>query len=146
VLPIHEYGHGAGNCAVTGGAVYRGNASPSMRGLYFFSDVCSARIWTLRWNRVTDSAEEWTDRTSEFPPSSGGSISQPVAIAEDGAGELIVVSLGGNVYRLVPEPGKDILGAAAFVALARLARRERRPRTNARSARRSEPKQRPVGF
>jgi glucose/arabinose dehydrogenase len=145
VLPIHEYNHGAGRCSVTGGAVYRGRASSSLRGLYFFSDFCSARIWTLRWNRATGIAGELTDRTSEFPPSSGGAISQPVAIVEDGAGELVVVSLLGNVYRLVPEPGTGMLGAAAFAALASLARRERPVGTNARSASRGEPKQNRVG-
>jgi glucose/arabinose dehydrogenase len=147
VPPIHEFDHGDGNCAVTGGTVYRGNASPSLRGLYFFSDYCSARIWTLRWNRTTGIAEEFTDRTSEFPPSSGGpTILQPVAITEDGHGELILVSLLGNVYRLVPEPGTDMLGAAAFAALASLARRERLAGTNARSASRSDSKQKRVDF
>ncbi|MCX5737217.1 MAG: PQQ-dependent sugar dehydrogenase, partial [Proteobacteria bacterium] len=130
VPPIHEFEHVDGNCAVTGGAVYRGSASPSLRGLYFFSDYCSARIWTLRWNRTTGIAEEATDRTSEFP-TGAGPISKPVAITEDGSGELVVVSLLGNVYRLVPEPGTDMLGAAAFAALASLARRERLAGTNA---------------
>jgi glucose/arabinose dehydrogenase len=124
VPPIHEYDHNSGSCAVTGGAVYRGSASPSLRGLYFFSDFCSARIWTLRWNRITGIADEVTDRTGEFP-TGAGTISQPVAITEDGAGELVVVSLNGSVYRLVPEPGTSLLGAAALTALAGLARRAR---------------------
>lgn len=121
VPPIHEYDHNSGSCAVTGGAVYRGSASPSLRGLYFFSDFCSARIWTLRWNRTTGIAEEVTDRTSEFP-TGGGPISSPVAITEDGAGELVVVSLLGSVYQLVPEPGTGLLGVATLAALAVLAR------------------------
>jgi len=127
VPPIHEYGHGGGDdegCAVTGGAVYRGSASPSLRGLYFFSDYCSGRIWTLHWNRTTGIAEEATDRTSDFP-TGAGPISKPVAITEDGSGELVVVSLLGSVYRLVPEPDTLLLGAAALTALAVLARRAR---------------------
>jgi glucose/arabinose dehydrogenase len=124
VLPIHEYANDGSTCSVTGGAVYRGSASPSLRGLYFFSDYCSARIWTLRWNRTTGIAEETTDRTDEFP-TGGGSIQQPVAITEDGAGELVVVSLNGSVYRLVPEPGTSLLGAATLATLAVLARRSR---------------------
>ena len=124
VPPIHEFEHVDGNCAVTGGAVYRGSASPSLRGLYFFSDYCSAHIWTLRWNRTSGIAEAPTDRTSEFP-TGAGPISNPVAIAEDGSGELVVVSLLGSVYRLVPEPGASLLGAAALTALAVLARRAR---------------------
>ena len=122
VPPIHEYDHNSGTCSVTGGAVYRGSASPSLRGLYFFSDFCSGRIWTLRWNRTTGIAEDVTDRTSEFP-TGAGSILQPVAITEDGAGELVVVSLLGSVYQLVPEPGTGLLGAAALAMLTVLARR-----------------------
>ena len=101
-----------------------GNASPSLRGLYFYSDFCSAGIWTLRWNRTTGIVEEVTDRTDVFP-TGGGSIQQPVAITEDGAGELVVVSLNGNVYRLVPEPGTSLLGAAMLAMLAVLARSAR---------------------
>jgi len=47
VLPVHEYTHADG-CSVTGGYVYRGAAIPSFRGTYFFSDYCTARIWTFR--------------------------------------------------------------------------------------------------
>jgi hypothetical protein len=130
VSPIREYGHldeGDGRqwgCSVTGGVAYRGNASPSLRGLYFYSDFCSAGIWTLRWNRATGIAEQVTDRTAQFP-TGAGPILQPVAITEDGAGELVVVSLNGSVYRLVPEPGTSLLGAAAIASLAVLARRAR---------------------
>ncbi len=123
-LPIHEYANDGGTCSVTGGAVYRGSASPSLRGLYFFSDFCSARIWTLRWNRATGIAEEVTDRTSEFP-AGAAAISQPVAITEDGMCELVVVSLSGSVYWLVSEPDTTLLGAANLSAFAVLARRER---------------------
>ncbi|MBS1104940.1 MAG: PQQ-dependent sugar dehydrogenase [Deltaproteobacteria bacterium] len=124
VLPIHEYAHDGGTCSVTGGAVYRGSASPSLRGLYFFSDFCSARIWTLRWNRATGIAEDVSDRTGEFP-TGAAAISQPVAITEDGAGELVLVSLSGSVYRLIPEPGTTLLGGVALSVLAGFARRAR---------------------
>jgi hypothetical protein len=78
----------------------------------------------LRWNRTTGIVEEVTDRTDEFP-TGDGAIQQPVAITEDGAGELVIVSLNGSVYRLVPEPGTSLLGAAAIASLAVLARRAR---------------------
>jgi hypothetical protein len=140
VPPIREYDHVEGpdeeqwGCAVTGGVVYRGSASTSLRGLYFYSDFCTAGIWTLRWNSNTGIAEEVTDRTSEFP-TGAGPILQPVAITEDGAGELVVVSLLGSVYRLVPEPGTSLLGAVALTALAVLARRAPRARAPARTLR-----------
>ena len=45
--PIAEYHHSQG-CAVTGGAVYRGDEYPRMLGLFFYSDYCSGRIWGLK--------------------------------------------------------------------------------------------------
>ncbi|HEV7893138.1 MAG TPA: PQQ-dependent sugar dehydrogenase [Pyrinomonadaceae bacterium] len=47
-LPVVAYDHSAGNCSVTGGYVYRAGAFPRMRGLYFYGDFCSGRIWGLR--------------------------------------------------------------------------------------------------
>jgi glucose/arabinose dehydrogenase len=44
VLPIAEYGHGAGDCAVIGGYVYRGSAFPALVGGYVFGDECSGTI------------------------------------------------------------------------------------------------------
>ncbi len=46
-LPVAEYDHSLG-CAVTGGAVYRGVRDPAMRGVYFYGDYCSGRIWGMR--------------------------------------------------------------------------------------------------
>jgi glucose/arabinose dehydrogenase len=46
--PLAAYSHVDGNCSVTGGYVYRGNAFPDFRGHYVFGDFCSGRIWTVR--------------------------------------------------------------------------------------------------
>lgn len=46
--PLLEYPHEAGNCAVTGGNVYRGEAIPSLRGWYVFGDYCSGAVWAAR--------------------------------------------------------------------------------------------------
>ncbi|MBW3613501.1 MAG: PQQ-dependent sugar dehydrogenase [Chloroflexi bacterium] len=45
--PIAEYGHGNGDCSVTGGYVYRGPVFRELVGHYVFGDFCSGRIWTL---------------------------------------------------------------------------------------------------
>lgn len=47
VLPAHEYAHGNGRCAVTGGYVYRGATSLVMYGRYVFGDLCSGQVWSM---------------------------------------------------------------------------------------------------
>lgn len=47
-MPVYEYAHDTGGCAVTGGVVYRGSAIPSLSGWYLFSDFCSGKVWALR--------------------------------------------------------------------------------------------------
>ena len=137
VPPTFEYGSGvplspSSPRAVTGGAVYRGARSPSLQGVYFFADFFTSRLWTFRWNPLTGAAEDFADRTDEFPRDVGN-FDQIVAIAEDGFGELHVVSLGGSVYRLVPEPGAAPLAAASALALLALARRGARNASSRRA-------------
>ena len=43
-LPFAEYDHGAGDCALIGGYVYRGSAIPGLVGTYLFGDECSGTI------------------------------------------------------------------------------------------------------
>jgi glucose/arabinose dehydrogenase len=52
-LPVLEYDHSRGDCAIIGGLVYRGAANPAMQGIYFYGDWCSGRIWGLRSNNGT---------------------------------------------------------------------------------------------
>ncbi|MGI8485203.1 MAG: PQQ-dependent sugar dehydrogenase [Thermomicrobiales bacterium] len=46
-LPVADYNHQNGDCSITGIAVYRGQASPSLDGIYFNSDYCSGKIYGL---------------------------------------------------------------------------------------------------
>jgi glucose/arabinose dehydrogenase len=125
--PIHEYGHTGNQCsgAVTGGTVYRGAAIPGIDGLYFFADSCDGRIWSLRWNRQSGQVTEFVNRSNEID-ADVGSIDGIVAIVPDDAGELYFVDIGGEIFRLVPEPGPAALSAAALSTLAALARRRGR--------------------
>lgn len=53
VLPVAEYGHGDGNCSISGGVVYRGGDYPDLDGIYLFADYCSGRIWGLKQNAAS---------------------------------------------------------------------------------------------
>lgn len=94
VGPLTEYTHEQG-CSVTGGTVYRGAAVPALQGAYLYGDFCSGRVNALHQvdGEVVASADL------------GLAVDALVSFAEDGAGELYVLSLSGPVYRLDPAAG-----------------------------------------
>ena len=53
-LPIGEYEHGDNGCAVIGIGVYRGDRFPTLNGVFFHSDFCTGKIWSLQ-RSVSDS-------------------------------------------------------------------------------------------
>jgi glucose/arabinose dehydrogenase len=92
-FPVAAYRHARRGCSsVIGGYVYRGRALASSRGRYFYGDLCSGQVWSLR---VVDGRPR--ERRTE-----------PIVVprllssfGEDARGELYAVSLaGGTVYRL----------------------------------------------
>lgn len=92
VLPVAEYSH-AGHCSVTGGYVYRGQAFPTLQGIYLYGDYCSGALWAL----APDGDGGWSNAEvlrSDVRLSSFG---------EDEAGELYLVDMGGRLLRLVVE-------------------------------------------
>lgn len=126
--PMWEYDHsGIGFCSgsVTGGIVYRGSIA-EIYGHYFFADYCKNTIWSFAWDGDAVVSGEVTDRTSQFAPPEG-TLDRIAAFGEDGFGEMYIVDLGGELYRVVPEPAVGGL-RAGIAALALLARcRRRRP-------------------
>jgi glucose/arabinose dehydrogenase len=96
VLPIVEYSHAQG-CSVTGGHVYRGCALPSLSGTYFYSDYCTSFVRTFEV--AAGVATNPADRSAQV--GTGGNIS---SYGEDARGEIHIVNLGGEVYRIVPAP------------------------------------------
>lgn len=94
-LPVHDYGTSDGNCAVTGGFVYRGSAIPQIVGLYFFSDYCKGglRSFRLADGNATD--------VREWPAGVGALIT---SFGEDASGELYVLTQGGTVGKIIPAP------------------------------------------
>jgi glucose/arabinose dehydrogenase len=92
VLPVAEYSHAEGGCAITGGYVYRGSNYPVLQGAYFFGDYCSGNIWSLQ----RDGAQWQMTKRLE----SGVRIS---SFGEGVDGELYVVDHGGAVYQLAAQ-------------------------------------------
>jgi len=89
VMPVAEYSHEHG-CSVTGGFVYRGEGIPAAQGRYFYGDYCSGNVWSLAFHdgQATDI------RRHRFR------VAALSSFGEDAAGELYLVSLEGNVFRL----------------------------------------------
>jgi glucose/arabinose dehydrogenase len=82
-LPVHDYGHGAGRCAVTGGHVFRGPGAPAWRGLYVAGDYCGRLFVLDRQGRVVLS-KVTSRRISSF--------------GEDRAGRLFLVDHRGGIF------------------------------------------------
>ncbi len=96
--PVVEYGHDAG-CSITGGAVYRGRAIPSLAGMYFYSDYCTSFLRSFRWTQAGGTTDHW-DWTNALDP--GHKVAQVASFGEDEDGEVYVISLSGTIWKLVP--------------------------------------------
>jgi hypothetical protein len=90
-LPIYEYPHAQGDCAITGGMVYRGPNFPRLQGLYFFADYCTGRLRTLS-RLIADVWKADTLLDTGF---------QVTTFGEDEAGTLYLADYsGGRILRL----------------------------------------------
>lgn len=90
-LPVLDYTHDAGACAIIGGYVYRGSAIPNLQGTYFYGDLCARFVRSFRY--VNGQVIESFNWASLQP---AGSIT---SFGEDNDGELYI--LGGALYRIV---------------------------------------------
>ena len=99
--PVFVYPHGDGvpsGCSITGGEVYRGSAIPDLFGAYVFGDYCTSRIWAIS---VRSGEVVFRDLDAFLP---GGEL---VDFARDPNGELVALSLGGQVVRILPRSAWD---------------------------------------
>ncbi len=97
--PVFDYGRDAGECAVTGGYVYRGAQIPSLVGTYLFSDYCTGTLWGL-------DAEAALSTGSAAAVQLGTTDLSPSAFGEDESGELYIVDYSaGAIYRIVEHAG-----------------------------------------
>ncbi|MGH8887005.1 MAG: PQQ-dependent sugar dehydrogenase [Egibacteraceae bacterium] len=95
VAPVHDYPLRDGNCAVTGGFVYRGSRIPALQGVYSYGDFCAGHILGLRRDGgrfVHQNLDLTVDGLSSF--------------GQDHDGELYAMSLSdGGLYRIDPVEG-----------------------------------------
>lgn len=89
VRPTVEHSHSDFR-SLTGGVVYRGQKLPELAGTYVYGDFATGKIWGARhrdgrlvWN------EELVDTTLQI-----------AAFRNDQQGNLLIVDLGGGIYRL----------------------------------------------
>ncbi|WP_246329817.1 PQQ-dependent sugar dehydrogenase [Geomonas limicola] len=89
-LPVVEYLHGSGDCAITGGYVYRGNTS-ALQGTYLYGDFCSGRIWGAQHTGTTWHTALLNDSTLGIS-----------TFGEDETGEVYLADYnGGSIYHVV---------------------------------------------
>ena len=105
--PVAEYPHGSGpreGNSIAGGVVYRGPIA-AINGFYFFADFVSNNVWSIPTNELvngaTVSAEDFAIETDVLTPDAG-SLSSIASFGEDTAGNLYIVSLGGDIFRIEP--------------------------------------------
>ncbi len=103
--PVIEYPHGAGpfeGNSVTGGVVYRGPVA-ALAGHYIFGDFISRNIWSVPAANLVQGATlgagALTRQTDAFLPDIGA-IDQLVAFGADDAGNVYIVDLDGEIFRL----------------------------------------------
>jgi glucose/arabinose dehydrogenase len=91
--PVFEYSHDDGNCSITGGIAYRGQAIPALQGAYLFADYCLGRIRAIALGPDGELANEYD---------LGIDVETPISFGTDAAGEPYVLSAAGNIVRLLP--------------------------------------------
>jgi len=87
--PVFEYEHSHGR-SITGGYVYRGANLPELVGKYVYGDFTNGNIWALE---VTEAGEV----QNTLLMTTGKEIA---SFGRDRAGELYVLTLGGEIYAL----------------------------------------------
>jgi len=82
--------------SVTGGVTYRGAAIPELAGTYFYGDWCQGWIKSFEYlgGSVTNE-QEWTDDL-------GGPQEQLNVFGTDGAGEIVIGRMSGELLRIEP--------------------------------------------
>jgi glucose/arabinose dehydrogenase len=98
-MPIHEYTHDDGRCAIIGGELYRG-VIPELQGRFFFGDHCTGQIFSLLWDGA-DGVVDVVDHSDDLIPDVG-QVLQLTSVSRGGFGELYLVDQGGaQIFRIL---------------------------------------------
>lgn len=105
--PVTQYLTGTGprqGRSVIGGYVYRGPVA-SLFGAYVFGDFISGNIWTVPAASLVAGglypSSGYERRNLDFTPDAG-TIDQLVSFGEDTAGNLYLIDLDGDIFRVNP--------------------------------------------
>jgi len=85
-------------CSVTGGYVYRGTSVPSLVGHYLFSDYCTGKIWSFKYQNQEIS--EYKELTDHINLANGEHTPYISSFGEDLNGELYMVDYSGDIYKI----------------------------------------------
>ena len=108
VGPILDYNRSAGS-SITGGYVYRGPIS-EMRGVYFFADFSTSRVWTAVQTAPGIFNNQPNDANALFTAPDNVS-----SFGEDLLGNVYIVGYGaGRIVRLTSASGVDIIFRNGF--------------------------------
>jgi len=118
--PVFDAPHSNGVCSISGGYVYRGAAIPELQGAYLFSDFCASWVRSFRYAGTGNNLSDARDFTSQLT-TTGAVLNGVVSFAEDAAGELYVVSIGGGansgaLYKILPNPNGPSCGCPCTTA------------------------------
>ena len=88
--------------SITGGRVYRGPVE-ALRGQYIFADFISNNLWSFPISAIaigqTLPSSQFILRNADFTPNAG-TIGTIAAFGTDQAGNLYIVDLGGEIFRI----------------------------------------------
>ncbi len=102
--PAAEYSHDEG-CSITGGVVYRGSALPALVGRYFYADYCTGLLRSFTWTLDPSSptAAGWVRDHWDWKRAldKQGWLSQISSFGVDHDGEMYLLKLTGQIYKLV---------------------------------------------
>ena len=96
-LPSVVNDRSRGECAITGGYVYRGSMFPDLVGAYVWSDYCVGILWAMDAATAVSSGAAEAFELGEIPIG-------PSSFGESFDGELYVVNLAGELHHVIAVP------------------------------------------